>query len=298
MRRYRPTTYGSGNKRTCTINRNGDLVNSMMLKISDSAGGLVAKTDTADYIDSVSIEIGGTKIDTHTGAWMDINRSLTDRARTEAVTLTSLNGDKDTYIPLRFWFCNNNGLALPLIALQYHDVRVNVELNSTIGALNTIDVELVVGYVYLDSEERKRFAQASHEYLIEQVQITEESDRTKHRLTFNHPCKYLVWHADDTHDGDTFKLELNGHDRFAAQERAYFSNVQVDRHFEGVHNKKTFVYSFALNPTEHQPSGTCNFSRIDNATLVGSNVFTPKIYAVNYNVLRIMSGMGGLAYSN
>jgi hypothetical protein len=281
----------------------------MVLKVTDDSGDA---TKIADLISSVSIEIGGTKIDTHSGAWMDIHSSLTDRTRgsnvewdgvaggAAAVTtglapnlLQQGTGSKYCYIPLRFWFCNNNGLALPLIALQYHDVRVNVELAATDD-----DVELLVGYVYLDSEERKRFAQASHEYLIEQVQTTTESIDKKHRLTFNHPCKYLVWDTNGTYDaGKTFKLELNGHDRFAAQEKSYFSQLQVDRHFENTY-ENTYVYSFALNPTEHQPSGTCNFSRIDNATLVGSAAFGPTIYAVNYNVLRIMSGMGGLAYSN
>ena len=98
----------------------------------------------------------------------------------------------------------------------------------------------------------------------------------------------------------TFKLQLNGHDRFSARNASYFRTVQPYQAGHRVPEKHVYNYSFALKPEEHQPSGTCNFSRIDNAQLVTTNALeaTDKIYAVNYNVLRIMSGMGGLAYSN
>jgi hypothetical protein len=100
-------------------------------------------------------------------------------------------------------------------------------------------------------------------------------------------------------------LQLNGHDRFSVRDGKYFNYVQSLRHFSNTPAKGINVYSFAINPEEHQPSGTCNFSRIDNATLninftndTQYNVTGLNIYAINYNVLRIMSGMGGLAYSN
>ena len=187
-------------------------------------------------------------------------------------------------------------------------------------------------YIYLDTDERRRFAQVSHEYLIEQIQYqsltagaTSSTD-----LNFNHPVKELIWccagGALESADqstltiasnslGDKFKLKLNGHDRFAERKLSYFTRTQVYQHhsgFGGLGSVSTSlgvgtgkdsiaVYSFALKPEEHQPSGTCNFSRIDNAQLdctAGTVKANTNIYAVNYNVLRIMSGMGGLAYSN
>jgi hypothetical protein len=171
--------------------------------------------------------------------------------------------------------------------------------------------------------------------LIEQLQFTgdESTSNGKVRLNFNHPVKELVWvvkdsanvvdpfsySLDDTTGSDSngsyeigtmddsitsAKLMLNGHDRFSERNAKYFRLVQPYQHHTRVPTKAVYSYSFALKPEEHQPSGTCNFSRIDNATLSlkynGSQETDSvlKVFAVNYNVLRIMSGMGGLAYSN
>jgi hypothetical protein len=219
---------------------------------------------------------------------------------------------------------------------------------------------LFVDYIYLDTDERRRFAQVSHEYLIEQLQFTGDESTTvqnnKFKMSFNHPVKELVWvvqpdaHIVDaaskmgkqwfnfTDDAeidpaqevsagaaggsiwasssaifgkgenpvDTCKIQLNGHDRFSERDGRYFNLVQPYQHHENVPSKGINVYSFGLQPEGHQPSGTCNMSRIDNATLnlnltrktVADGQARVKIFAVNYNVLRIMSGMGGLAYSN
>ena len=185
-------------------------------------------------------------------------------------------------------------------------------------------------YIYLDTDERRRFAQVSHEYLIEQLQTTTVSGTVGNRdINLNHPVKELIWIGQENgaagaaagpgtprvlaspSANTTFKLKLNGHDRFAARESEYFTRCQVWQHHSGFGGitanadggaeDSIAVYSFALKPEEHQPSGTCNFSRIDNAQLVvggTSGVTAYNVYAVNYNVLRIMSGMGGLAYSN
>lgn len=373
--------------------------------------------------------------------------------RTACIPATTL------YVPLQFWFCRNPGLALPLIALQYHEVKINLEFRAasecywdanSVGDPTLTSASLWVDYIYLDTDERRRFAQVSHEYLIEQLQFTGDesvnSTSNKIKLNFNHPCKELVWvvqpdsnvdttatkavggpqyfnytdRVDETYfsgtpqdplgggmggaaslvgnfpyslpmsgavgdtqrayngvanngsytspsglqnlinianagaagygthygagisnavgiDGLEFadllggsntseawtqklrvfdngqnpvskaKLQLNGHDRFAEREGRYFNLVQPYQHHENVPATGINVYSFGLKPEEHQPSGTCNFSRIDNATLqltLTSNAVSGKrsckvrVYAVNYNVLRIMSGMGGLAYSN
>ena len=337
-----------GGKATVPITRNGDLVTKMWLK-TDFSSTTTNNFNYAGYalIKSVELQIGGTKIDKHYGRWMSIWHSLTtasghleaDKKMVEAAG--TIAGDKTLYVPLQFFCCRNDGLALPLIALQYHDVRLEFEFSSIADVQKTgtqdaaiTNTTLLVNYIYLDSEERKRFAQASHEYLIEQLQFTgvetvTAASNENIRLNFNHPVKELVWalHKGDVVERSAFEnystaastdadkvphtatsgiknalLQLNGHDRFSKQNEEYFNYVQTKDHHSNTPFRGVCVYSFALNPEEHQPSGTCNFSRIDNATLKletntssGTSLY---VYAVNYNVLRIMSGMGGVAYSN
>ncbi len=437
-------------------------------------------------IDDVEVEIGGQRIDKQYGDWMQIWNQLTldknqERGYNKMVGQTTqltfltdpdfadVDGPCDSsaprqvcaprnalpettlYVPLQFWFCNNPGLALPLIALQYHEVKINIDIRAIdecLFAVSSLDrtsgdakvtaayaqslvaASLYVDYVYLDTDERRRMAQNPHEYLIEQLQYTGAesvgSSSNKIRLNFNHPCKELIWvvqpdcnvdycssltggttlynalgaqpfnftdaidalpntvrafgsdtqtgalagagssnafinasglfqnaNADEVSnafgaaapgegwqglsntnettsgvsDAGTFvlaetsldmhcwgenpvvtaKLQLNGQDRFSEREGTYFDQVQPWQHHTRAPDTGINVYSFALRPEEHQPSGTCNFSRIDNATLqlvlsnatvTGTNTAKVRVYARNYNVLRIMSGMGGLAYSN
>jgi len=328
---------------TATISRNGDLVHRMYLDILCSAHGDV-NNPGAWFIEDVTLEIGGQTIDKHSGDWMETWTELTepnpdgtvcDGSSTWGTTATlfqkmsgmgGVDGDgnlvdisaENLYIPLQFWFCRNPGLALPLIALQYHEVKVILNRRGD-SDLTTSRNKLWCDYIYLDTDERRRFAQVSHEYLIEQVQeqtlVAGGGD-----LNFNHPVKELIWNVAQTINGGRtivastgleFKLKLNGHDRFAARNYRYFTRTQVWEHHSGpgglnsngkgagAFNDSIGVYSFALKPEEHQPSGTCNFSRIDNAQLISTNnTVALNVYAVNYNVLRIMSGMGGLAYSN
>jgi len=304
---------GSGASRTCTLARNGDLVQEIYI-----LGNGINDLDQT-HIASVEVEIGGQKIDKHYSAWMAIYDELFDENKDLKAAI------QGSFMPLRFWFNRNPGLALPLIALQYHEVKICLELNSS--ADNAYwNTGLLVNYLYLDTDERRRFAQVSHEYLIEQVQHTgieslgapgQNANLTKSlTLTFNHPVKALFWNGLTV--GATgvasykAKLQLNGHDRAAEQGNMYYTGVQPYecglRHYHS--NPLTVsdagMYSFCLKPAEHQPSGTCNFSRIDNARLVvtltgGSGTPVTQslhVFAMNYNVLRIMSGMGGLAYSN
>ena len=319
-----------------------------------------------------------------------VNGITCTQTGTDDSTAAVLSVDK-IFLPLQFWFCRNPGLALPLIALQYHEVKVKMTFEqrsnlvrsyqkndtdtvggsvaSTYTGNSTQNFDLWCDYIYLDTDERRRFAQVSHEYLIEQLQYSDNTintDSPSIDLNFNHPVKELIWcsrntgtngrclqtlgsESDptaspsvslDTMSGN-WQLKLNGHDRFKERDTKYFTRTQVWEHHTGygaiptkgttddglgtasvttafIGGDSIAVYSFALKPEEHQPSGTCNFSRIDNAQLVGTsirlpdendvtvdnvpnggaNVLSLTIFAVNYNVLRIMSGMGGLAYSN
>jgi hypothetical protein len=263
------------------------------------------------------------------------------------------------YIPLNFFYTRNPGAALPLIALQYHEVKINIEWNEAqviAGNFNNakslkqpVQAAVYIDYIYLDTEERRRMAQNSHEYLIEQTQFNEDKGISSYNnridLTFNHPVKELVWVVQPTsytncsiskaysgtrlqpftYDQDAVyeqHLQINGQDRMDRRYGDYFNSVQSFQHHSGIsatvqtatslpiHQPGIYSYSFALRPEEHQPSGTCNFSRIDTATIVmnmsgGVTIsadldatWDVRVYAVNYNILRVMSGMGGLAYSN
>jgi hypothetical protein len=336
-----------GNEVTATISRNGDLVNNLLMEIKTTGHENVANTKNLGFqlIKQCEIEIGGQKIDRQYGTWMNVWTELTHSAEKKKTLSNMVDRDASSsatstlFVPLQFWFCRDNGLALPLIALQYHEVKLTIKFETKSKAAVSSDTlhedevdggaadsaklsaTLYADYVYLDTDERKKFAQAEHEYLIEQVQESKETlvaGDNKFRLNFNHPVKELVWVTPSEHGEEfgqysknieTAKLVLNGHERMSERSGDYFNYVQPYQHHTGCPPAGVYVYSFALNPEKHQPSGTCNFSRIDNATLevhcddldddeLGVTGSTMYIYAHNYNVLRIMSGMGGLAYSN
>ena len=374
-----------GRKVTATISRNGDLITRVYLVVDLPQVEAVEDGETCYWtrnlgnilIKSVELEIGGQRIDKQYGEWLVIWAELTlqpghvagfmemtgntmDLYGPAPVLPDPDGGTKRIYVPLQFFFNRNVGLALPLIALQYHEVKINLEFRplgellkcetaegeaTAIPSVSMAGASLWVDYIYLDTDERRRFSQVSHEYLIEQLQFTGEEtitgQREKARLNFNHPVKELVWvtrledaetqcqwsnftsgtdpagGADGAYVGGdplvTAKLQLNGHDRFAERQARYFNLVQPYQHHTNIPNNGIYVYSFALKPEEHQPSGTANLSRIDNATFqmaflpglfngtlqtLGGRTVKLLMYAVNYNVLRIMSGMGGLAYSN
>merc|ERR1712139_130588 len=571
-----------GGRYTVTVHRNGDLATNCALRVklpalsqtdlgsSTTSVAWVTKLGHA-LIKQVEVEIGGSKIDKHVGTWLDIWHELTHTDSQESgykkligdvPELTALRANASSgvvlpeytlYVPFQFWFCRNTGLALPLIALQYHEVRFHIELEAlnklmvwvgtapTLSGFSFASAGVMVDYVYIDTEERRRFAQVGHEYLINQLQFTGveavNSNPLRVKLGFNHPTKEFIWNiksgdyisrnspflcysnndnwvpaltyaaenvisgsvtvgeaapgptpanapevnissanynewntvnpvstntrnpskftvftyqagqgVDDNlppsdyakllyaqvnpgaaNDSVNFKfrrdvllnpqqlaynlgdyvqkfavivyytvvdangvgkpgtltyqvkpwehtinvrdvsvpvaqwvdnrytakngpngyadmdvwavlptcsgllinnkynpveagvIQLNGHDRFDTREGAYFHLIQTYDYHSSTPQPGVNVYSFALHPEQHQPSGTCNLSRIDNTTIVlylYSDVPFPDpsrnppplsvvgpssefyIYDTNYNVLRIMSGMGGLAYSN
>jgi uncharacterized protein YaaR (DUF327 family) len=382
-------TPGFNNKIVCTVSRNGDLINRAYIEIelktltdkikengeiiSENAELLQTYQNYKNYVGlillkNVSIEIGGQQIDKHYSEWMYIWNELSlpigkkegykKMVGSDGVLLTSKENKESNklIIPLEFWFCRNVGLALPLIALQYHEVKLNITFCSLeeiilkarihkikgkdepgsdpivtfdednivyVTDVNNISfpkINIWLDYIYLDTDERRKFAQSSHEYLIEQLQFTGEeiisSKSMQTQLNFNHPVKEIVWVNKKINDITTTEwpnyqnnlnianLKLNGNDRFTPRDGKYFSHVQPYQHHTNIPEKNNiFVYSFALKPEEHQPSGTLNMSRIDSAILthkynIIQNNDTISVFAVNYNVLRILSGMGGLAYSN
>ena len=315
---------GSEATGTVTISRNGDLLGALYVHLPSFDG-----TAANRAVKEVRLEIGGQEIDKQTEEWMEMwNELSTTEAKASglksmqgAVGTGSSTGVNEAMVPLQFYFCRNPGCYLPLIALQYHEVKIVTTFASPTNA-SFSSPKLWADYVYLDTDERRRFAQVSHEYLIEQVQHQSFSAGTTHDINFNHPVKELIWTGNytaptgvfDQLGTDTYKLKLNGHDRMEARPLTYYTKVQVYESHTGTPvDMETLaptpgasnatatgvaVYSFALKPEEHQPSGTCNFSRIDNAQLVTGDNQDLEVYAVNYNVLRVMSGMGGLAYSN
>ena len=372
-----------GSRVTCQISRNGDLVHKMYVEVELEklvvSPGDILNDNVNRYVNyighrllkSVEVEIGGQRIDKQYSHWMYIWNELSLNVGKKDGYGEMIGADSDMtsfednkiFIPLEFWFCRNIGLALPLIALQYHEVKVNIEIetfnnctyngtaytkNSDVssGTVSIKNASLWCDYVFLDTDERKRFAQLSHEYLIEQVQLNENGLTTTSEqsvpLTMNHPVKELIWTLNDDDkkelqnqwynytntsnfekknpeddidytttlfgvepDGDnsisSASLQLNGNDRFAKRTGEYFSLVQPYQHHTNIpSNAGINVYSFAVKPEEHQPSGTLNMSRIDTARLLikPKDTGTLRVWGVNYNVLRILSGMGGLAYSN
>ena len=293
---------GKGKRVTCQISRNGDLVHKLYVVFTHTA----SISDARKCIKKVEVEIGGQLIDRQYGDWMTIWNELTLPAgkKNGYDAMINVTSSTDAYVPLEFWFCRNIGLALPLIALQYHEVKINIEFSTE----PFTDATLWADYIFLDTDERRRFAQLSHEYLIEQVQFTGgesiNSSNLSAKLSFNHPVKELIWQENSQAKLGKTKLMLNGNDRFAERDTKYFTHVQPYQHHTNIPNSSCNinVYSFALKPEEHQPSGTLNMSRIDTAQLKISDIPQDtgevKIYAHSYNVLRILSGMGGLAYSN
>jgi hypothetical protein len=342
-----------GNQVTYTIARNGDLMSNCFLEAEIEVPGLSGGpilTPTEHFMErlikSVEVQIGGQTIETQYGLWMHMwNRlTLSDtklKAYNYMIGSTTDKGanspflDPDSNVkrsklnlPLQFWFCKNPGLAIPLLALQYHEVKFKVQIATSeevqFGSGQEYlltGLNLWVNYTFLAPEERRRFIQTSHEYLITQVQFDNlnnlniGSNETK--LNFNHPVIELMWvnykHGENTAQKwssfwnyiDSATLYFNTHKRFLERDGTYFDTLQP---FTYHTNNKTGVnvYSFALYPenASEQPSGSANFSRLDNVQLsqtlkdtfdANGNIY---IYALNYNILRVMSGMGGLAYSN
>jgi len=380
-----------GQKVFCKIDRIGDLVNQMFLRMDlpdiseynylDENGEIVEffwiNSVGHAIIKIIEIEIGGTVIDRQYGLWMEIWTDLiipVDKrpgfyqmiGKTDSPVNLTNNRSLELYVPLHFWFCRNIGASLPLIALQSHEVRINITfrkyeeliISSTGNLLPTtkpppsiVQTFLDVDYIFLEDQERKRFAHNTHQYLIDQIQVQALSLSTtpppnssyqgvkpninvEHNvvLDFNHPVKEVIWVLQNStvlsmypyggnewfnfstqsykngeiNGKDTIvngKFILEGQDLTNMKPSKFFRLVVPYQRHTCIPNNFIYVYSFALKPEEFQPSGTCNFSRIDNQILylrVSAELVDPiiTIFAVNYNILNIAGGMAGVEYSS
>ena len=212
----------------------------------------------------------------------------------------------ERFYPLRFAFCENWQTALPLIALQYHDVELRITWGAA-AADSSKKWDIYANYAYLDTQEREVFASQPQNMLITQTQKAISSGSKIQELNFNHPVKYLA-SADSSalailNDNNKLKLQINGTDvsdfKFANPNYTSVPLYYHTSHGNSTPGDKLFTYPFCLETGKLQPTGTLNFSRLDSARIVNDNQSVGKdIYAVNYNVLRIENGMGGLLYSN
>lgn len=346
------------------IDRKGDLLYKLLLEVelSDLSDNISWINNIGNYlIDNIEFQIGDVTIDKHYGQFLDIIGEVkVDEShkngynemigKYETFLNTTQQENTKLFIPLWFWFSNDIGNSLPLIALQYHNIKLVVKTNKLNDCLfsgnNNLENEfnpkidsmtLFADFIYLDNNERKKFAQEDHQYLIEQVQFTscDISPNTKQiniDLTFNLPIKEMVWtlqrqdflrindysnYSNSSYqeilDTNNYQeilhsalLTINGTDRFYERKAKYFRLVQPFNHHTSIPNNYFYFYSFSLKPEKIQPSGSINFSRIDNSTLklkINENIntdtiITVNLYAINYNLLKISNGMGGLIFND
>ena len=306
----------NGGMSTVRIERKGDLLNYiyfMPIKGDGSAANTFS-TNWGDVISKVELLVGGQVIDEQDSVYSTlIAPTLSATNSSKSVSGQLYDGINDTqFYPLRFFFCENWQSAIPLIALQYHDVELRITWGSVASASKW---EVYANYAYLDTQERDFFASKPQNMIITQVQKATASQAKIQELNFNHPVKYLaaanaggvnLLGATSGVDNKT-KLQINGVDvadfKFAnpnfSTVSLYYHTTHANSTVAGATTERLFFYPFCLDAGKLQPTGHLNFSRLDSARIVNDrNNSSDDIYAVNYNILRIENGMGGLLYSN
>ena len=305
----------NGNLVTCDISKDGDLITNCWIECENDQKN---EDDSVDHrnglemIEKVDLLIGGQIIDTHYGEWYNIWSQLSLPKKNidgfnELINKDTQSTRNKAFIPLHFFFCKNHGLALPLVALKYHEVSLHITFKD-----NVINPKVFVDYVYLEQDERVRFAQTEHTFLIEQVQYSGKpdlSDNGVKYLDFAHPVKELIWkYDDDTINVDKpsdyipiateITIKLNQYDKITNRDDMYFTHIQPFQHHTNIPiGSGIYTYSFALKPEDYQPSGSCNFSRLKTAQIRSKTGIGIEVYAINYNILKITSGMAGLVFS-
>jgi hypothetical protein len=352
--------------------RVGDLVSDMFFELPvlpSVLGSMATNGSSADLVyvaerafESIELQIGNTTIDKHYQTWWRLYAELFSSSSRQAAysklvtNAAPVNTAAQTcFLPLVFFFNRSPGLALPLCALHYHDVTLICTLSSTYSTYFNTSIKPILwtNYITLDKEERRRFTQSPHEYLIEQVQYSGDTvPAQKLKVTLRHPVKELIWcypipsgtnalwnftanttvqlslsASNGIHDTlvptlvppakwvedgpvtsayavgplNSMTLYFNGQERFQHTGK-FLNQVQPYTYHTGSPCPGVYSYSFAIKPEDPQPSGTCNFSRIDNTEFVislksGAPNVKQMLFAVNYNILRIQSGLGGLAFA-
>ena len=301
-------TVGARNMSTVRFERKGDMLGYVYLVGHD---GMESKSISwAGVVDKIQFLVGGQIIDEHDYTFTsNIAPDLFSQNLAKSDTGIRPNGGASYFYPLRFFFCENWQSALPLIALQYHDVEIRIYWGA--GALGTAATQFdcFANFVYLDTDERMALSNQPQNMLIYQVQKSIASGSSKVQdLAFNHPIKYLASYDNAAggsglfSDANKVKLQLNGTDvadyKFAVP---HFTRIISYYHvpFASDNNDTLFVFPFCLDTSKIQPTGSLNFSRLDSARIISqSDNITDDVYAVNYNILRIQAGMGGLVYAN
>jgi hypothetical protein len=309
----------------------GDLVNYMWLE----------GTNLTDYLTGTTFDlyIGGQKIDSQTfeflsEAWQPY------LAETYSKSTIINNGWTDScknFLPFHFFFCDLHSF-IPIVALQYHEVEIRIQWGSNIESCP--NVAPYANYIFLDTKEREEMTSKSMEIIISQVQrynvpVSTGIVNSIDLSMINHPVKTIFFGVDSSTrrtvvSGSTFtfsdaELQLNGTTVFEKMSPMYFHVVQSFYHTDNAvisWNRSPalpqqptitllYMYNFCLNSTSYRPTGTCNFSRLDNAKLILNNVVSTYltnsvttqvtqgvVYAVNYNVLKIQNGLGGILFGN
>ena len=308
------TNVTAGNTNIIKLTRKGDLVSYMWLEGDDLVDNLSGTT--------FELLIGGQQIDVQTYEYMaDIWQVYMAENKTKSDSINNaVSKTNSKFFPLHFYFCDND-MFLPLISLQYHEVEIRIKWGPNIG--NVSNLNMYANYVFLDYENRKMLATNKSDYLITQVQrIPYETSNEFNIRYLNHPVKALFFGTEATSSTtaadywtfDSVDIKLNSNRLISGLTPTYFYTVQVYHHTENgltaydetlgtPQYTRYFMYSFGNKVNRMETSGTCNFSRIQNASIVVNGLSNPNnkrfsVYAVNYNVLRVRNGMAGILFSN
>jgi len=315
-------TVSNGGSSVIQLKSFGDLVNGLWLE--GSGGDLVTNLSGTTF----DLYIGGQLVDSQTFDYCaDIWQIYLAETYSKSSTINNLVSQSDAgFFPLHFFFCDN-GLFLPLIAMQYHEVEIRINWGSSVSSAT--DVKCFANYIYLDTDERTEMVAKPQgmDILVTQVQkLPETATSGVFELSaLNHPVKSLYFGlaaedaviATDYWSFSSADLYLNGVDLLDSMSPSYFHTVQGYYNTQyGVLNFDTtlkcpfytryFTYNFCLDATKYTPTGSCNFSRLDNAKLVLKDIVKGSdrtgdsltLYAVNYNILRVKQGMAGILFGN
>jgi hypothetical protein len=318
-------------------------------------------------IDYIDVKISGDKIDRHYSDWINIwielsgdgdKVDLYKKMIGQTKELITFDRNKkpqyNLYVPLSFWFSRFNGLAFPMIALQFNKFYITVKLKNIedcayIEKLPTVDQQgnaidfsqntlaltdiwnnlnlnlsgnLLIDYVYLEAPERKRFAQSAHEYLIETIELIEDTNISDNKqvfeLDFTGPSKDIIFVCNKAAYTDNFttetnksnlksfwynystaiekgknpfsnvKLEFTGYERFSANDSAILNYLKPYAHYKRTPATGINVYPFSILPLEHQPSGSCNFTIVHHSLLsfnIDKNMFKYRLSEIDPNII-------------